>query len=83
MGRARKKPSAPATTRISAEQQVTIPAEALDAAGLRTGDLLEVEVTGLGRIAFRRAGNPFLAAAGTLTGVFPHGHLDELREAWD
>ncbi len=82
MGRAAKRP-AQGRPRISAKHQVTIPAEAMRAAGLQPGDVLEVEATGQGSVKFRHAVNPFLAAAGTLTGVFPQGHLDELRDEWD
>jgi AbrB family looped-hinge helix DNA binding protein len=72
----------PRTTRISAKNQITIPVEALREAGLRPGDRLEVTGTDDGRVALRRADNPFDAFAGALTGVYPPGHLEELRGEW-
>jgi AbrB family looped-hinge helix DNA binding protein len=70
------------TTRISRKHQVTIPVEALRAAGLRPGDVLEVAATAQGHVALRRAENPYRRFAGTLTGVYPHGHLEALRDEW-
>ncbi|MCU0306425.1 MAG: AbrB/MazE/SpoVT family DNA-binding domain-containing protein [Thermoleophilia bacterium] len=69
------------TTRISAKHQVTIPVEALRQAGLEPGDVLRVEADGE-RIVMRRVENPFLRFAGTLTGVYPPGYLDALRDEW-
>lgn len=70
------------TTRISAKHQVTIPSEALRAAGLRSGDVLEVAAVEPGQVALRRAENPYRRFAGDLPGVYPPGHLDELRNEW-
>jgi bifunctional DNA-binding transcriptional regulator/antitoxin component of YhaV-PrlF toxin-antitoxin module len=54
------------STRISSTYEVTIPADVIEAAGLRRGDVADVDVTGQGTVVLRRAVNPFLAAAGTL-----------------
>lgn len=62
---------------------MTIPAAALRAAGLRPGDLVEIESAAFGSVTLRRAVNPYLDAAGSLTGAFPAGHLDEMRDEWD
>jgi AbrB family looped-hinge helix DNA binding protein len=70
------------TTRVSAKHQVTIPSDALKAAGLKTGDVLEVVSTGPGQVELRRADNPYRRFAGDLTGIYPPGHLDELRDEW-
>jgi AbrB family looped-hinge helix DNA binding protein len=70
------------TTRISSKHQVTIPAEALRAAGLRPGDLLEVATAEPGQVALRRADNPYRRFAGVLTGVYPPGFLEKLRAEW-
>jgi AbrB family looped-hinge helix DNA binding protein len=69
-------------TRISAKNQITIPADALRAAGLRPGDMLEVAAAGPGQVALRRAENPYRRFAGALTGVYPPGYLEVLREEW-
>ena len=71
------------TTRISSKHQVTIPVEALRAAGLRPGDVLEVAVVEPGQVALRRAENPYRRFAGSLTGVYPVGYLDEVRAEWE
>ena len=76
------KASANRTTRISTKNQITIPVAALREAGLGPGDRLEVTGTGDGRVVLRRADNPFDAFAGSLTGVYPPGHLEELRGEW-
>jgi AbrB family looped-hinge helix DNA binding protein len=70
------------TTRISRKNQVTIPAEAARKAGLRPGDVLEVVAVEPGQVAFRRADNPYRRFAGALTGLYPPGYLEALREEW-
>lgn len=70
------------TTRISRKHQVTIPADALRAAGLRPGDVLEVSAAASGEVALRRAESPYRQFAGSLTGLYPPGHLDALRDEW-
>ena len=70
------------TTTISRKHQVTIPIDAFRQAGLAPGDHLEVVATDDGRVVFRRATNPFDEFAGALTGVYPPGHLDQLRDEW-
>ena len=72
----------PRITRISSKNQITIPVEALREAGLRPGDRVEVTAADDGRVVLRRADNPFEAFAGALTGVYPPGHLEDLRGEW-
>lgn len=76
-------------TRISAKNQVTIPVAALEQAGLRPGDELKVD-TEDGKIVLepalslaerRRAAIDRLA--GSLTGMYPPGYLDALRDEWE
>ena len=72
-------------TRISRKHQATIPVDALRRAGLKPGDELIVEAAGAGRIVLTRAaGWDELVArhAGALTGTYPPGHLEELRDEW-
>lgn len=69
-------------TRVSAKHQVTIPAEALAAAGLATGDRLRAEVRGPGEVALVREEDPVKRFDGALTGVYPASYLDELRREW-
>jgi bifunctional DNA-binding transcriptional regulator/antitoxin component of YhaV-PrlF toxin-antitoxin module len=69
-------------TKISSKHQVTIPADAMARAGLRTGDRLRAEAHGPGRVLLVREEDPVARHAGSLTGVFRPGELDELRDEW-
>jgi bifunctional DNA-binding transcriptional regulator/antitoxin component of YhaV-PrlF toxin-antitoxin module len=69
-------------TRISGKNKVTIPVEELRQAGLRTGDEVRVEVDGAGRIALVREDDVLAHYAGDLTGVYPPGYLERLRDEW-
>ena len=72
-------------TRISRKHQATIPVDALRRAGLRAGDELVVEAAGAGRIVLTRAESwedLIEKHAGSLTGVYPAGYLQELRDEW-
>lgn len=69
-------------TRVSAKNQVTIPAEALCEAGLKPGDELRVWADGGGRIVMTRPGDVIRRYAGALTGVYPKGYLKKLRSEW-
>ena len=69
--------------KISAKHQITIPIGAVRAAGLRTGDRMRAEPKGRGRVLLVREDDPVARHAGTLTGVYRRGELDELRDEWD
>jgi bifunctional DNA-binding transcriptional regulator/antitoxin component of YhaV-PrlF toxin-antitoxin module len=69
-------------TTISSKSQVTIPKQALTAAGLRTGDRLRVEPRGRGQVLLIREEDPVARHAGKLTGVYRPGELGELRDEW-
>ena len=64
------------------KHQVTLPVDALEGAGIRTGDVLRAEVRGPGEVALVRMPNPLERFAGSLTGVFAPDELDELRDEW-
>ncbi len=70
-------------TRVSAKHQVTIPMDALAQAGLRAGDRLRAEARGPGEVVLVREDDPIERYAGSLTGVYADGYLDELRGEWD
>ena len=70
-------------TRVSAKNQVTLPVEALERAGIRTGDRLRAEVRGPGQVLLVRDEDPLETFAGALTGVYAPGEVDELRNEWD
>jgi bifunctional DNA-binding transcriptional regulator/antitoxin component of YhaV-PrlF toxin-antitoxin module len=69
-------------TRISAKNQVTLPVEALNGAGLKVGDRLRADVSGPGQITLVREEDPLERFAGALTGIYPDGYLDDLRREW-
>ena len=70
-------------TRVSAKHQVTLPIDALQGAGIRTGDRLRAEVRGPGEVLLVREVDPVERFSGMLTDVYPAGALDELRDEWD
>jgi len=70
-------------TRVSPKHQVTIPADALARAGVHVGDPLRVEARGNGEILLIRENDPLERYAGALTGMYPPGELDELRNEWE
>lgn len=69
-------------TTISFKHQVTIPSQTFDQAGLREGDRLRTEAQGPGRVMLIREDDPIERFAGALTGVYPPGELDRLRDEW-
>ncbi len=69
-------------TRVSAKHQVTLPIDALEGAGIRTGDVLRAEVRGPGEVLLVRDADPIERFAGGLTGVFAADELDTLRDEW-
>lgn len=68
-----------AMPRISSKNQVTLPVESLEAAGLRAGDEVVIEAEGEGRILVQRARPDLEAALGVFDGLYGSGYLDELR----
>jgi AbrB family looped-hinge helix DNA binding protein len=68
-------------TRVSPKHQVTIPAVALEEAGLHVGDELEVSVEE-GRVVLSRPAEALRRYIGSMPGVWPQGWLDELRAEW-
>lgn len=69
-------------TRVSAKHQVTLPVATLRDAGIRTGDTLRAEVRGPGEVVLIRDEDPLDRFAGSLTGAYGPGELDELRDEW-
>ena len=70
------------TTRISVQNQVTLPVEALRKAGLRAGNELLVEDIGPGKLVLSRTDDPVEKLAGMFTGMYPKGYLKKLRREW-
>lgn len=68
---------------ISRKNQVTLPVDALRAAGLEPGDDVRVQAIGPGRLELVRADELVEAFAGVFdAAVYPEGYLDELRREW-
>lgn len=65
--------------RISSENQVTLPVECLDAAGLRPGDEVVIETDAADRIIVHRAPPDLTHALGVFNGLYEPGYLDRLR----
>jgi bifunctional DNA-binding transcriptional regulator/antitoxin component of YhaV-PrlF toxin-antitoxin module len=71
------------TSRVSAKHQVTIPADALRAAGLQVGERLVARADGPGRVVFEREDDVLAELSGALTGVYEADELAVLRDEWD
>lgn len=69
-------------TRLSSKHQVTIPIEVVRAAGLTPGDEFAVEMDTTGAVRLVRAESWLDAFGGSLTGVYPQGYLNDLRDEW-
>jgi len=68
---------------ISRKNQLTLPIEALRAAGLEPGDDVRVQVVGPGRLELVRADELVDEFAGVFDAtVYPDGYLDDLRREW-
>jgi bifunctional DNA-binding transcriptional regulator/antitoxin component of YhaV-PrlF toxin-antitoxin module len=70
-------------TRISSKHQITIPADALRAAGLEIGDRVVAHADGAGRVVLEREHDVLGEYAGALTGVYRSDELADLRAEWD
>ncbi len=68
---------------ISRKNQITLPVDALRAAGLEPGDDVRVEVVGPGRLELVLADDLVQEFAGVFdANVYPEGYLDKLRREW-
>jgi bifunctional DNA-binding transcriptional regulator/antitoxin component of YhaV-PrlF toxin-antitoxin module len=70
------------TSRVSAKHQITIPADAMRAAGLEVGDRVVAHADGPGRVVLEREADILDEFAGALSGVYEVDELDELRDEW-
>ena len=71
------------TSKVSSKHQVTIPVEALRAAGVEAGERLVARADGPGRIVFEREHDVLGEFSGALVDVYRPGELVELRNEWD
>lgn len=70
-------------SRISSKHQITIPADALRAAGLEVGDRVVAHADGAGRVILEREHDVVNEFAGVMTGAYDWNELDSLRAEWD
>lgn len=69
--------------RLSSKNQITIPVGVLREMGVRAGDELEIVTRGR-EATIRPAGAlAWIKYVGSLTGVWPTGHLAALRDEWE
>lgn len=69
--------------KISSKHQVTLPVDALDAAGLGAGDEVTIEAEGPDTIVVRRTRRDLEAGFGVFHGLYEPGYLERLRsEDW-
>ena len=68
---------------ISSKHQVTIPIEAMRQAGLKAGQRVIARADGAGRVVLERETDVLAEYAGTLSGVYRHETLDQLRDEWE
>ena len=71
------------STRISSKHQITIPVDALRAAGLEIGDRVVAHADGAGRVVLEREHDLLAEFAGAMTGAYKIDEIDELRREWD
>ena len=69
--------------RVSSKNQVTLPVEAMRAAGLHAGDEVTVRPLGDGEVIIARLGSRVRQHAGIATGIYEPGELDRLRDEWE
>jgi bifunctional DNA-binding transcriptional regulator/antitoxin component of YhaV-PrlF toxin-antitoxin module len=71
------------STRISSKHQVTIPVDALRAAGLKPGDQVTVRTEAPGRVVIEREEDIVAKYAGDMPGVFDREEFERARDEWD
>ena len=65
--------------KISSKNQVTLPVDVLEAAGLRAGDEVTIEAIRPDELVVRRARREVAAGLGVFEGLYEPGYLDRLR----
>jgi bifunctional DNA-binding transcriptional regulator/antitoxin component of YhaV-PrlF toxin-antitoxin module len=69
--------------KVSSKSQVTLPVEAMRAAGLHPGDEVIVPPVGDGEVLVAARGSRVRRHAGIATGTYQAGELDRLRDEWE
>ena len=69
--------------RVSSKNQVTLPVEAMRAAGLRPGEEVTIRPIGDGELIIAARGSRVRRHAGIAAGIYEQGELDRLRDEWE
>jgi bifunctional DNA-binding transcriptional regulator/antitoxin component of YhaV-PrlF toxin-antitoxin module len=69
-------------SRVSSKNQVTLPVEAMRAAGLHAGDEIAIRPLGAGELVLSARGSRVKRHAGIAKGIYRPGELEELRDEW-
>ncbi len=69
--------------RVSSKNQVTLPVEAMRAAGLRSGEEVTVRPSGEGELIIAARGSRIRRHAGIANGIYKKGELNRLRDEWE
>jgi AbrB family looped-hinge helix DNA binding protein len=69
--------------KVSSKNQITLPVEAMRAAGLRPGEEVTVRPIGDGELIIAARGSRGRRHAGIAAGIYQEGELDRLRDEWD
>ena len=73
-----------AVSAISRKNQVTIPKQVLEAAGLAPGDDVRITSAGPGRVELVKTEDLIDEFAGALDNrAYPPGYLDDVRRGWE
>jgi AbrB family looped-hinge helix DNA binding protein len=68
--------------RVSSKNQITLPVEAMRAAGLHPGDEVTVRPVGDGEVLVAARGSRVRRHAGIAEGIYAPGELERLRDEW-
>jgi bifunctional DNA-binding transcriptional regulator/antitoxin component of YhaV-PrlF toxin-antitoxin module len=68
---------------VSSKNQVTLPVEAMRAAGLRAGEEVTVRPIGDGELVIAARGSRVRRHAGIASGIYHEGELERLRDEWE
>jgi len=68
--------------RISSKNQVTLPVDAMRAAGVHPGDEVTIRAAGDGELVVAVRGSRVRRHAGIARGIYAPGELDRLRDEW-
>ena len=68
--------------KVSSKNQITLPVDAMRAAGLHAGDEVTVRPVGDGEVLVAARGSRVRRHAGIANGIYEPGELERLRDEW-